>query len=106
MRVTDAWKTQIWIPGIKTKNGALYTVSTWLKAENPSTVGLEFGRRVAPNRLCGLSKMVSVPTVWTKFTVMFRAEGEGCGPEYNRFAIQAGEVFGKLWIANFSLTGE
>jgi hypothetical protein len=100
------WKTQIWIPAVKTEAGAKYRASIWLKAERPSEVALALGRRREPYNPCGLSTSFSAPTSWKQFTAEFRAEGKGCGPEDNRLAIQVGRIAGKVWIANLSLTRE
>jgi hypothetical protein len=102
----DAWKTMIWLPGIRTQQGGGYKASIWLKAEFPVSIGLEFGQRNAPYANCGIFQWVDVAPAWKQFTVRFRATHAACGPENNRFSIHAGRVLGKLWIADFSLVGE
>lgn len=102
----EAWKTMIWLPGIRTQQGAGYKASIWMKAEYPVDIGLEFGQRTAPYTNCGLFQWVNVTPDWKQFTVRFKAMHAACGPDNNRFSIHSGRVFGKLWIADFSLARE
>lgn len=103
---SEAWKTMIWLPGIRTEPSARYKVALWLKAEHPEQIGLEFGQRTDPHATCGVFQWVDAATDWKEFTVDFKASGQNCGADNNRFAIHAGRVGGKLWISNFSLTRE
>jgi hypothetical protein len=102
----EAWKTLIWLPGIRTQQGAGYKASIWLKAEYPVAIGLEFGQLTAPYTNCGLFQWVNVTPDWKQFTVRFKAAHAACGPDNNRFSIHSGRVLGKLWIADFSLMRE
>ncbi len=105
MPADEIWKTMIWVPGIQAQ-GQRLMVSVWLKTDTPAPVALEFGRRTAPPKNCGLFQLVQVSKAWQQFRFPFTAATASCGPENNRFSIHAGKVSGKLWIAGFSLTRE
>jgi hypothetical protein len=102
----EAWNTLIWLPGIRTQQGAGYKESIWLKAEYPVAIGLEFGQLTAPYSNCGFFQWVNVTPEWKQFTVRFKATHAACGPDNNRLSIHSGKVLGKLWIADFSLAPE
>jgi hypothetical protein len=103
MPADEIWKVLIFLPGVQTQGGE-YMASVWLKADNPVSVGVEFGQRTPPYETCGLFQLVTVSKNWQQFTLPFTAANASCGPENNRFSINCGKVFGKLWISGFSLT--
>ncbi len=98
------WGSQIFLPAIKVRVGAEYKVSTWMKAENPGWVTLGFGESRAPYTQCGLTEVVRVKEGWAEYTERFRVNSAKCEGGNNRFAIQAGKIHGKLWIANFQIS--
>jgi hypothetical protein len=40
---------------------------------------------------------------WAEYAFPFRVAGNRCEPANNRMSIEAGQIGGKLWIANFSM---
>lgn len=96
--------TLVFLPGLLTDAGSRYRVALWLKAENPATVGVEFGQRTDPHDSCGLSQLFDVAAEWKRFTAVFEAGDARCGPDNNRLAILAGRVAGKLWISGLSVS--
>lgn len=100
----ELWKTQVWLPGIRTEEGGKYAVRLWLKSDNPTEVALEIAPREAPFRRCGLFEQMKTTAEWKEFTFHFQGVGGSCRAETNRIALQCGRVSGKLWISGFSLT--
>lgn len=103
---TASWSTQLYLSGLKTTRGADYRVSLWLKAQHPGLAWLAFGQASEPYHSCGLSERIWVSGIWSEYKVTFRAEGERCGPENNRFALLAGGISGKLWVARTAIERE
>jgi hypothetical protein len=101
----DAWKTQIYLPGIETEARATYDLSLWVKAQTPGLAFLKLSRSTAPYRTCGLSESVFVPADWTQLNFRFRSE-EDCGADSNRLSIEAGWISGKLWLSKIALVKE
>jgi hypothetical protein len=99
-----AWATQIVLPSIAVKMETTYKVSLWMKATKPGPVALAFGQKAAPYDNCGLMQTFAVTKDWAQYSVPFRVKGKGCEATNNRLMIQAGQIGGKLWIANFKLT--
>ncbi len=100
----ENWKTQIYLPRIKIKEGGQYAVSLRVKAENPALVWLAFIQASPPYQSCGLAQAMQAGQTWKKYTLQFRAGQQNCGADNNWLVIQAGLIHGKLWIADVSLT--
>jgi hypothetical protein len=98
-----AWPVQVMLAGIKTQPGSTYKVSVWMKAENPGPAVIAYGQSRPPYGTCGLEQRFAVSRDWTEFTARFKPYVEGCDTFQNRLSIEAGEIGGKLWIANFSM---
>lgn len=99
-----SWATQVVLPDIQVKDRESYKVSAWMKTENPGLIWIGFGQRSAPYGPCGLAHVFWVSKVWTEYAAPFRVTGAGCDATNNRLSIQVGQIGGKLWIADFSLT--
>lgn len=99
----DSSNTQVYLPAIDTEAGASYDVSVRLRAEGIAEAWLSFEQRYAPYGPCGLWQPVALSSEWTTVTARFTAEGPGCGHDMNRLTIVAGNVSGRLWIADVSL---
>jgi len=98
-----AWATQIILPSLGVQLGQTYKVSLWMKTQKPGPVSIAFGQKTAPYKSCGLWHTFPVTGNWAEYTVAFRVTGDGCDATNNRLSIQAGQIDGQLWLANFSV---
>jgi len=97
------WATQVILPTIGVKVGEKYKMSVWMKSQTPGPVSILFGQMTAPYQSCGLMQTFTVTKDWAEYAFPFRVAGNRCGPVNNRMSIEAGQIDGKLWIANFSM---
>ena len=97
------WATQVILHSIGVKVGEKYKMSVWMKSQNPGPVSILFGQMSAPYQSCGLMQTFTVTKDWAEYAFPFRVAGNRCEPANNRMSIEAGQIGGKLWIANFSM---
>ena len=97
------WATQVILPSIGVKVGETYKVSIWMKAQKPGPVSIAFDQRTQPYGPCGLLHTFTVSKDWAEYAVPVRVTGKGCDVANNRLSIEAGQIGGKLWMANFSV---
>lgn len=97
------WATLVYLPQVNFEPGSEYSMSVWMKAENPAPVDLSIGQNSAPWAGCGVQQELKVSKDWTKYEIPIKVTGANCGPTNNRLVFAAGRVQGKLWIADFAL---
>jgi len=100
---TRSYATQVFLRKLNLQPGVRYRVSARMKAENSGAVTFGLGQSVAPYKTCGLAATVQVTNVWKQYEADFSEIGEICNPLNNRLSIGAGQIRGKLWVADFSL---
>ena len=100
---TRSYATQVFLRKLNLQPGVPYRVSARMKAENPGAVAFGLGQSVPPFKDCGLASRFQVTNVWKQYEADFSEAGEVCNPLNNRLSIQAGQIRGKLWVADFSI---
>ncbi len=103
-QTVSSWQIQAKKIGFKLNQGTSYQGEINLKADTPGIIYILIQREIDPWDNMGLWKAVQVTTSWQTININFIATNNPeLDPENVRFAIQAGELSGKLYINNISL---
>jgi hypothetical protein len=99
-----AWAVQLFLRKIALESETAYSLTVWMKAEHPGSVSVGLGQSTSPFAACGLDRSVAVTEKWTRYDLRFQMSGQHCEAANNRLYFGAGQIRGKLWIADFSLS--
>ena len=103
-QTVSSWQVQAKKIGFNISNNTHYNGQIYLKSDNPGIIYIAIQREIEPWDNMGLWKVVSVTTNWQAIDIGFTAASElGINPDNVRFAIQAGELTGKLYVDDISL---
>ncbi len=97
------WATQVYLRNLNLQPGVRYRVTARMKAENPGAVTFGFGQSDAPYKECGPSRTFQITNVWTQYETELSESGDACNALNNRLSVRAGQIRGKLWVADFSI---
>jgi hypothetical protein len=95
--IGQQWHVQAKKIGFAIKSGSKYVHQISLKADQPGKIYIAMQRDVDPWENFGLWHEVSVTTDWQTYTMEFTALGS-FNPEDVRYAIQTGQLAGKVYI--------